>query len=165
MVIPKNDENFGSILICAVRYALGRKTYMPSVVVDFITPIVRYIDSKTLAVISKEIKSAAKDNKLGDPTIDAPPWKSLYNACVDELQFRNEKIRSPKQEISNRVRYYRELKGLTQKELARMCGMQYQASISKIERGEVIPAKKTIELIGKALDVKSCCLIGVEETV
>ena len=32
------NDDFETILICAERYALGRQTYMPKLVVDYITP-------------------------------------------------------------------------------------------------------------------------------
>lgn len=37
MIDPYNDD-FGAICNCAVRYAVGRRTYMPDLVIDFITP-------------------------------------------------------------------------------------------------------------------------------
>ena len=35
-MVPVN-EDFRGILICAVRYAVGRETYMPGLVTDYIT--------------------------------------------------------------------------------------------------------------------------------
>lgn len=37
--IDPSDHDFGLILNCAVRYAIGRQTYMPSAVIAFITPL------------------------------------------------------------------------------------------------------------------------------
>lgn len=162
MTIAKNDENFGSILICAVRYAMGRKTYMPSVVVDFIKPFVRNLDSKTLTVIADDIKSADDENRLGDPTIDAPVWRSLRGACLDELQKRYAYKTQLVNTIAGRVRHARKKKGLTQLCLAMRCDMCYQSSISKIERGERTPTMPTIERLAKELGVTAEWLLNGE---
>ena len=37
------DKNFETILLCAVRYAIGRQTYMPSMVIDYITPLLSHL--------------------------------------------------------------------------------------------------------------------------
>lgn len=165
MTIAKNDENFGSILICAVRYALGRKTYMPSVVVEFIKPIVKNLDSKTLNVMANDIKSADDENQLGDPTIDAPVWRSLRDACLDEMQKRYAHKTQLVNTIAGRVRYARKKKGLTQLGLAMRCEMYYQSSISKIERGERTPTIPTIERLAKELGVSVNWLVNGEEAV
>lgn len=165
MTIAKNDENFGSVLICAVRYAMGRKTYMPSVVVDFIKPFVRNLDSKTLTVIANDIKSADDENRLGDITIDAPVWRGLRDACLDEMQKRYAHKTQLVNTIAGRVRYARKKKGLTQLCLAMRCDMCYQSSISKIERGEHTPKMPTIERLANELGVTAEWLLNGDETV
>ncbi|QQK79419.1 helix-turn-helix domain-containing protein [Salicibibacter cibi] len=53
--------------------------------------------------------------------------------------------------IGFNVRYYREMKGLTQKQLAEdICT---QAQISKIEKGDIIPLSSTLYEIAKKLDI------------
>lgn len=165
MTIAKNDENFGSVLICAIRYAMGRKTYMPSVVVDFIKPFVRNLDSKTLTVIANDIKSADDENRLGDPTIDAPVWRGLRDACLDEIQKRYVQKTQLVNTIAGRVRYVRKKKGLTQLCLAMRCEMSYQSRISKIERGEITPSMPTIERLAKELGVSVNWLVNGEGTL
>ena len=46
--IDLSDDNFGAVLNCAVRYAIGRRTYMPGLVIDYITPLLPYLNNKTL---------------------------------------------------------------------------------------------------------------------
>lgn len=41
--VPIN-EDFGTILICAVRYSLGRQTYMPGLVQGYIRPLLPCLD-------------------------------------------------------------------------------------------------------------------------
>lgn len=81
-------KSLGDIIVCAVRYACGRQTYMPSIVCDFITPLIPSLESKTLSVICGDIVSAAEHGGLGDPMIDAPLWRELHHACSDELKQR-----------------------------------------------------------------------------
>ena len=37
------DGNFGVMQTCAIRYACGRRTYMPSLVIDYITPLIPHL--------------------------------------------------------------------------------------------------------------------------
>ena len=41
------DDDFGAVLNCAVRYAIGRQTYMPGLVIDFIRPMLPYLNNAT----------------------------------------------------------------------------------------------------------------------
>lgn len=54
------NEDFGTILICAVRYSLGRQTYMPGLVQGYIRPILPSLDKKTLSVMQRDIEEAAQ---------------------------------------------------------------------------------------------------------
>ena len=51
--ISDQNNDFGAVLICAVRYCIGRQTYMPGLVIDFIRPLLPKLDSKTLTVIDQ----------------------------------------------------------------------------------------------------------------
>lgn len=84
------DEWFESILICAERYACGRQTYMPSIVVGYITDLIPELSNKALTVIRNDITAAQEHGSLGDKTIDEPLWKELRKAIVAELKRREE---------------------------------------------------------------------------
>lgn len=84
--LPINDD-FESILICAIRYAIGRRTYMPYIVCNFIQPLVPLLSNKALHVMSRDITERGDD--LGDPNIDAPHWINLKNAVSKEMERRN----------------------------------------------------------------------------
>ena len=72
--VPIN-EDFGTILICAVRYSIGRRSYMPGLVQDYIRPILPSLDKKTLSVMQRDIEEAAQyPGGLGDEDIDRPGW-------------------------------------------------------------------------------------------
>ena len=87
-MIQCDPETLGNIIICAVRYACGRKSYMPSIVCDFITPLIPELTSKTLSVICSDIVFAAEHGGLGDLIIDAPLWRKLHRDCRTELEVR-----------------------------------------------------------------------------
>lgn len=89
MEIPINDD-FGAILNCAVRYALGRQTYMPGLVIDFIRPLLPFLSDDTLWVFDKDIEEATYIS-LGDPFIDAPKWKAFHEAVKTERRKRTHK--------------------------------------------------------------------------
>ena len=55
MKLVEINEDFCTILICAIRYCLGRQTYMPSLVTDFIRPLLPHLDDKTLRVMRADI--------------------------------------------------------------------------------------------------------------
>lgn len=169
MTIANNDENFACVLICAVRYAIGRKTYITGTVVDFVYPLVKNLDSKTLAVIARDIKSARDENRLGDAAIDAPLWIRLFDACADELKSRSETPVTTKKSyttsIGDRVRYAREQQGISQFCLAMRCDLRYQSHISQIERGLITPKLDTLNRLSKELGVPVDWLINGEETV
>lgn len=79
------DDNFGAVLNCAVRYALGRSSYTPLVVVGYISPMVENLSNKTLWCLKRDINEAATHDNLGDPIIDAPLWLSLLEDVKKEL--------------------------------------------------------------------------------
>ncbi len=85
--IPLADDNFGHILISAVRYAIGRATYMPGIVQDFIHPLLPYINSKTLYVIERDIREAPSYGW----DIDKPGWLKLLAAIHTEQRNREGK--------------------------------------------------------------------------
>lgn len=85
-----NDEYFGTICLCALRYALGRQTYMPGIVQDFIRSHINEIDQSSIKVMLRDIEEADRIRTyisnsgdsividgLGDTKIDRPGWERL----------------------------------------------------------------------------------------
>lgn len=86
------DKNFETILLCAVRYAIGRKSYMPSMVIDYITPLLPYLSDNILRLIANEITEyEAYEGGLGDEMIDRPYWIDFLRKIRFEMEGRNEK--------------------------------------------------------------------------
>lgn len=75
------SEEFGIVLNCAIRYALGRKTYVPQTVVNFIKPLLPKISDKTLSCMEHDIVSA---KNYGNINIDKPIWLEFLNEIQAE---------------------------------------------------------------------------------
>lgn len=87
-IIPESPT-FGMMMCSAVRYALGRKTYIVGTTCDFITPLVPYLDMSALQKINKNITDHAEMNQLG-MDIDREHWLKLRSAIQKEIAFRKD---------------------------------------------------------------------------
>ena len=85
------NKDFETILLCAVRYAIGRQTYMPSLVIDYITPLLPYLSEDVLKLIADEIiGSYTYEGALGDEKIDKPYWEQFLRKIRLEIGGRYE---------------------------------------------------------------------------
>ena len=80
------DETFGQMMLSAVRYALGRQTYIVSTTVGYITFLLPRLDSHTVACMERDIREAPS---YGHDTIDKPEWMRLLSALQEEMKKRN----------------------------------------------------------------------------
>lgn len=90
--IDLSDDDFGAVLNCAVRYAIGRRTYMPGLVIDYITPLLPYLNNKTLWCFDQDIADAKYTKGYGDPAIDEPKWLKFHQAVRAERTKRGEEL-------------------------------------------------------------------------
>ena len=81
------DDDFGCIINCAVRYALGRNTYMPGLVCDFVRKYMSIFDAKTIDVIIQDI-----DRDLEFCLDQKDLWISLKNDLLKFRETRGDKI-------------------------------------------------------------------------
>ena len=85
------NKDFETILLCAVRYAIGRKSYMPSLIIDYITPLLPYLSEDVLKLIVNEIvQHYTYEGALGDEKIDKPYWIDFLQKIRLEIGDRNE---------------------------------------------------------------------------
>ena len=85
------NKDFETILICAVRYAIGRRTYIPSRVIDYITPLLPYLSEDVLKLIADEIIGHyTYEGALGDEKIDKPYWEQFLRKIRLEIGGRHE---------------------------------------------------------------------------
>jgi hypothetical protein len=69
------DEDFGCIVNSALRYSIGRHTYMPSVVMDFVRKYLAVMDTRTVSVMIEDIEREIADERLDY----REEWISLQN--------------------------------------------------------------------------------------
>ena len=75
-MILSPDYRDQSIVICAFRYALGRRSYMPSLVADWIKEHWSQIDATNRELIAREIEQALERGEAGD-RMDEDVWRAL----------------------------------------------------------------------------------------
>lgn len=79
---PLTSEGFGCIVNSAVRYSLGRDTYMPDVAVQFILDHMNLLDLRTVTVMYRDIQKALEDENLPH----RETWVSLMYALETHLK-------------------------------------------------------------------------------
>ena len=91
MTAVEINKDFESILLCALRYAIGRQSYMPSLVIDYITPLLPYLSEDVLKLIADEIiEHYTYEGALGDEKIDKPYWEQFLRKIRLEIGDRHE---------------------------------------------------------------------------
>ena len=87
-MIKLNDEEFGTLVICALRYCHGRQTYMPKRVQDIVKVYLPELSDKDLRVIEEDLNDM-RDYDFGDPVIDRPNWQRFQYAVEEERKRRH----------------------------------------------------------------------------
>lgn len=78
-IINDKDNDFGDVMIMALRYALGRRTYVTSEVCTFIEQNIKYIDERIKHVMIKDIKEYLEKKNKG----------IICDDSCDEANFNN----------------------------------------------------------------------------
>lgn len=76
MKIERSDDFGGAVLNCAVRYALGRFSYMLGLVMDEIRPMLKDCSDKTLWCFDRDI-SEWLAGRTGEMTAYEKEWSSF----------------------------------------------------------------------------------------
>lgn len=80
------DENFQEILVSAVRYALGRMTYIVGLTVDYISPLIKSLDMKYINIMIDDI-TGHSDLGYG-MDMDEEEWGRLLSQLRAEKERR-----------------------------------------------------------------------------
>ena len=80
------DSDFRLILLSAMRYAMGRNTYMPTVVSGYIKRHIRFLDDKFLALAADDIRRHLEDYAEHEPNPNL--WQGLFDALKTEQRAR-----------------------------------------------------------------------------
>lgn len=86
--VDVTTDQFGCILNCAVRYAIGRRTYMPGMVIEYARTLIPYISDKTLYVLDQDITEQKYRGGYGDKQIDEPLWMQFHQDVIAEENLR-----------------------------------------------------------------------------
>lgn len=89
-IVDATDDDFGALVNCAIRYCMGRQTYMPSLVIAFVSPLVPELTDKTLWCIHEDLLRPDIYGGLGDERIDAPSWLKFHELVKFEIRKRKE---------------------------------------------------------------------------
>ena len=84
-ITPCFDEEFGCIVNSALRYAIDRHTYLPSVIVNFVRRHIDALDIKTLSTIIEDIE---KELRINSNIFEPDMWRSLQRDCEVALEHR-----------------------------------------------------------------------------
>ena len=82
---PMIDEHLNAVLICAVRYCIGRQSYMPGLVQEWIMRHEDLLTQQTMEIMIRDIDEADRIHHydkfdidgLGDTKIDRPGWEKF----------------------------------------------------------------------------------------
>ena len=82
LLAPLCDNDFRLIVLSAMRYAMGKNTYMPLVVTDYIKRNIQLLDDKFLALAANDIRRHFEDYREYEP--NTALWQNLLEALEAE---------------------------------------------------------------------------------
>ena len=86
LLAPICDSDFRLILLSAMRYAMGRNTYMPEVVSNYIKRHIQLLDDKFLVLAADDIRQHLENYAEHEPNSNL--WQCLLDALETEQRER-----------------------------------------------------------------------------
>ena len=77
-MIKLNEEDFGTLAICAIRYCQGRQTYMPDLVRGIVRGYLTEVEDRDLDVMINDCEFQERMNLYGDEKIEPGVGKVIY---------------------------------------------------------------------------------------
>ena len=74
ITVKFNGDDLGTLCICALRYCMGRQTYMPDLVRGIVRGLLQTLDDKDIGVLYDDCLFQERTHQWGDETIDKPGW-------------------------------------------------------------------------------------------
>lgn len=84
LVAERNDGDFGLIVCSAVRYAIGRYTYLPPTVIAFVIDNIALLSNQDINNIIQDI---GRETKLGPKDLEKE-WLDLKDFLEKEIIIR-----------------------------------------------------------------------------
>ena len=82
-----DNDDFGVLAVCAIRYCQGRRTYMPELIRGIIRSHIDEVSDKDLQVM---INDCEYQYDFGDENIDKPKWLEWKEFLINEQKRRKE---------------------------------------------------------------------------
>lgn len=87
-MVDQASDDFGLVCNCAVRYCLGRRSYMPSLVCGYITPLLPELTGRTLDCFERDIAERKRTGFDFGDSCDYETWDAFYKAVCKEIEGR-----------------------------------------------------------------------------
>lgn len=75
--INVEEDDFGLLVNCAIRYCVGRRTYMPGLICNYVKLLLPFLSEQSLCCMERDIRDAGS---YGDPC-DLQTWMDMLS-CV-----------------------------------------------------------------------------------
>ena len=85
--IPVEQEDLGTLAVCAIRYCQGRQTYMPELVRGIIKPNLAKLSNKDLQVLINDANTQERTGNYGS-VHDKDGWVKWKQELLDEQERR-----------------------------------------------------------------------------
>ena len=83
------SRDFELMMISAMRYAIGRQTYMPSVTIDYIRMLIPKLSTNTLYVMERDIREEVDRYKRMESELYMErEWLELKNDIHEAYKFK-----------------------------------------------------------------------------
>lgn len=87
------NDDFELMMIFALRYAIGRYTYTPSVTIDYIRYLIPELSAKTLLVMKRDIEEEiVKYQRMERELYMADEWAKLAEEIRVEYEQKAKKV-------------------------------------------------------------------------
>ena len=90
--IDPDDFGFGAVLVCAVRYCIGRQTYMPHTICGYIRGIFPALTDETLEAFIRDIEAHRKHGGSFGMYFDEEMWLKFLDDAKKEMEGRNGRV-------------------------------------------------------------------------
>ena len=88
MKIDIEQNDLGTLCICALRYCFGRETYMPYLVQGIVRRLLPELSDKDIYVMREDCDFQERMRLYGDEKIDKPGWLKWRDALDAEKDGR-----------------------------------------------------------------------------
>ena len=84
MNLEIGSDNFGCLVNCAIRYCLGRCSYMPGLICSYVKPLLPQLNDHTIGCMERDIREAPSYGM----DIDRETWMEFYGYVQTEMKRR-----------------------------------------------------------------------------